>query len=75
MLVNTAYDLQNIRNYQGGSYALGRNIDAGVIPNFAPIPMFTGVFDGQGQTIANPRELASSAPGGSWGLCWWGLST
>ena len=53
MLVNTAYDLQNIRNNQGGTYALGRDINAGAIPNFAPIPMFTGVFDGQGQTIAN----------------------
>ena len=53
MLVNTAYDLQNIRNNQGGTYALGRDINAGAIPNFAPIPMFTGVFEGQGQTIAN----------------------
>jgi filamentous hemagglutinin family protein len=53
MLVNTAYDLQNIRNKQDGTYALGRNIDASAIPNFTPIPNFTGLFDGQGQTIAN----------------------
>ncbi len=55
MLVNTPYDLQNIRNNQSGAYALGRdilNVNSS-IPNFSPIPNFTGVFDGQGQTIAN----------------------
>ena len=39
----------------GGNYALARErtSDAGSITNFAPIPNFTGVFDGQGQTISN----------------------
>jgi hypothetical protein len=62
MLVNTAYDLQNIRNNQGGTYALGRDINAGAIPNFAPIPMFTGVFEGQGQTIANLTIAPNARP-------------
>ena len=53
MLVNTAYDLQNIRNNQGGTYALGRDIVAGAIPNFTPHPDFHGRVRGQGQTIAN----------------------
>src|SRR5262249_4572146 len=53
MLVNNATDLQNVSTNVGGIYALGRDIDAGSIPNFAPIPNFTGLFDGQGQTIAN----------------------
>jgi len=53
MLVNNATDLQNVSTNVGGTYALGRNIDAGSIANFAPIPNFTGLFDGQGQTIAN----------------------
>ena len=57
MLVNTAADLNAVRTNQGGAYALALNrptpLDAGSIPNFAPIPDFTGVFDGQGQTIAN----------------------
>ena len=56
MLVNTANDLQNIRNNLGGSYALGRNIDASGIANFVPIGTvnaFAGTLDGQGQTIAN----------------------
>ena len=49
MLVNNAYDLQNIRNNPSGSYALGRNITdvSSTIPNFEPIPYFTGVFDGR----------------------------
>jgi filamentous hemagglutinin family protein len=53
MLVNNATDLRNVSTNVGGTYALGRDVDAGSIPNFAPIPNFTGLFDGQGQTIAN----------------------
>ncbi len=60
MLVNTAFDLQNVRNNPGGTYALGRNIDAGSIANFTPIQNFTGLLDGQGQTIANVT-IASTA--------------
>jgi hypothetical protein len=55
MLVNTPYDLQNIRNKPSAGYALGRDIVdvRSAIPNFAPIPNFTGVLDGQNQTISN----------------------
>jgi hypothetical protein len=60
MLVNDATDLQNVSTNVGGTYALGRNIDAGSIANFAPIPNFTGLLDGQGQTIANVT-IASTA--------------
>ena len=30
MLVNTVYDLQNMNNNKAGTYALGRDIDAGI---------------------------------------------
>ena len=61
MLVNTVYDLQNMQNYLSGTYALGRDIDAGVTSGwnsgagFSPIgggTSFTGNFDGQGHTIS-----------------------
>ena len=61
MLVNTVYDLQNMQNYLSGTYALGRDIDAGVTSGwnsgagFSPIgggTSFTGNFDGQGRTIS-----------------------
>ena len=48
MLVNTAGDLNAVRTNQSGTYALGKNIDAARFANFAPIPNFTGLFDGQG---------------------------
>ncbi len=59
MLVNTVYDLQNIKNNLTGVYALGRSIDAsatsGWAGGFAPIGSaanpFRGVFDGQGTGI------------------------
>jgi filamentous hemagglutinin family protein len=60
MLVNNAADLQNVSTNVGGTYALGRNIDAGSIANFTPIQNFTGLLDGQGQTIANVT-IASTA--------------
>ena len=61
MLVNTVYDLQNIKNNLAGTYALGRDIDAGITSGwnggagFEPIGAgisFTGNFDGQGHTIS-----------------------
>ena len=64
MLVNTVYDLQNIQNNLAGVYALGRDIDASAAASwnggagFMPvggISLFTGTFDGQGQTISNLR--------------------
>jgi filamentous hemagglutinin family protein len=51
MLVNTAGDLDAVRSNQGGTYALGRDINAGSLENFAPIANFTGLFDGQSHTI------------------------
>jgi filamentous hemagglutinin family protein len=53
MLVNAASDLDAVRTNVSGTYALGRDINAGSIANFTPIPNFAGLFDGQGQTIAN----------------------
>ncbi|MGA7488063.1 MAG: filamentous hemagglutinin N-terminal domain-containing protein, partial [Xanthobacteraceae bacterium] len=53
MLVNTATDLNNVRTNTSGTYALGRDINAASIANFAPIPNFTGLFEGQNLTIAN----------------------
>ena len=70
MLVNTVYDLQNIKNNLSGTYALGKDIDASAtagwngVAGFAPIgsfSYFTGQFNGQGLTI---RDLFI-APTGS----------
>ena len=62
MLVNTVYDLQNMNNNKAGTYALGRDIDAGITSTwnsgagFQPIGAgnsLTGNLDGQGHTISN----------------------
>src|SRR5262252_3963770 len=53
MLVNTASDLDAVRTNQSGTYALGTKITFDPNQTFTPIPNFTGLFDGQGQTIAN----------------------
>ena len=53
MLVNTASDLDAVRTNQSGTYALGTKITFEPSQTFTPIPNFTGLFDGQGQTIAN----------------------
>ncbi|MCJ2081730.1 beta strand repeat-containing protein [Methylobacterium sp. J-090] len=59
MLVNTANDLQNMRNNLTGSYAQGRDIDAAAASGFSPIgglgegQAFSGTFDGQGLRISN----------------------
>ncbi len=53
MLVNTAGDLDAVRTNQSGTYALGTKITFDPNQTFTPIPNFTGLFDGQGQTIAN----------------------
>jgi filamentous hemagglutinin family protein len=62
MLVNTLNDLQNMQNTLGGTYALGRDIDASATATwnsgagFAPIgntsTPFTGVLDGQGHVVS-----------------------
>jgi filamentous hemagglutinin family protein len=61
MLVNTVYDLQNVQNNLGGTYALGRKINAGVTATwnggqgFKPIGQtgsgFGGTFNGMGNQI------------------------
>jgi hypothetical protein len=53
MLVNTTSDLDAVRSNQSGTYALGTNITFEPNQTFTPIPNFTGLFDGQGQTITN----------------------
>jgi hypothetical protein len=62
MLVNTVYDLQNMKNYLSGTYALGRDIDASATASwnggagFAPVgngvTNFTGLFDGQNHIVS-----------------------
>jgi filamentous hemagglutinin family protein len=74
MLVNNASDLNLVRTNtsQTGTYALAAlretPLDAGSISNFAPIPNFNGVFDGQGQTIANLTIAPNSATTNNIGL-------
>jgi filamentous hemagglutinin family protein len=56
MLVNNTTDLQNVYTNLAGKFALGTNIDATSIGNFTPIgnsSNFTGIFDGQNNTIYN----------------------
>src|SRR5262245_835296 len=60
MLVNTASDLDAVRTNQSGTYALGTKVTFDPNQTFTPIPNFTGLFDGQGQTIAN-LTIASTA--------------
>ena len=61
MLVNNVFDLQNMKNNLAGTYALGRDIDAGVTSGwnsgagFEPIgsgTSFSGNLNGQGHTIS-----------------------
>jgi len=73
MLVNTVYDLQNVRNNFGGTYALGRNIDASPTATwndgqgFVPIGPrgngFTGIFDGQNHIISGLAIAPTYASG------------
>src|SRR5262245_59102092 len=66
MLVNTVSDLDAVRTNNDangntvGTYALGTKITFNPDQTFTPIPNFTGLFDGQGQTIAN-LTIASTA--------------
>jgi Subtilase family len=60
MLVNTTSDLDAVRTNPSGAYALGRTITFDPNQTFTPIPIFTGLFDGQSQTIAN-LTIASAA--------------
>jgi filamentous hemagglutinin family protein len=60
MLVNTTSDLDAVRTNQSGTYALGTKITLDPNQTFTPIPNFTGLLDGQGQTVAN-LTIASTA--------------
>jgi filamentous hemagglutinin family protein len=60
MLVNSTSDFDAVRTNQSGTYALGTKISFEPNQTFTPIPNFTGLFDGQGQTIAN-LTIASTA--------------
>src|SRR6516165_2442846 len=60
MLVNTVSDLDAVRTNTAGTYALGTKITFNPDQTFTPIPNFAGLFDGQGQTIAN-LTIASTA--------------
>jgi len=60
MLVNTASDLDAVRTNQNGTYALGTKITFDPTQPFTPIPNFTGLLDGQGQTIANLTIASTS---------------
>src|SRR5262245_1933414 len=60
MLVNTTSDLHAVRTNQSGTYALRTKLTFEPNQTFTPIPDFTGLFDGQGQTIAN-LTIASTA--------------
>src|SRR5262245_42260735 len=60
MLVNTVSDLDAVRTNTAGTYAMGTKITFNPDQTFTPIPNFTGLFDGQGQTIAN-LTIASTA--------------
>src|SRR5262249_18680423 len=53
MLVNTVSDLDAVRTNTAGTYALGTKITLDPTQLFTPIQNFTGLLDGQGQTIAN----------------------
>src|SRR6516164_8968110 len=60
MLVNTVSDLDAVRTNTAGTYSLGTKITFNPDQTFTPIPNFAGLFDGQGQTIAN-LTIASTA--------------
>jgi filamentous hemagglutinin family protein len=53
MLVNTTGDLDAVRTNPSGTYALGTKITFEPNQTFTPIATFSGLFDGQGQTISN----------------------
>ncbi|WP_244558035.1 MBG domain-containing protein [Rhizobium hainanense] len=53
-LVYSAADLLNVSTANSGSFALANNLDLAAIPfTDAPIPTFSGSFDGLGHTISN----------------------
>ena len=82
MLVNTVYDLQNIKNNLSGNYALGKDIDASETASwnsgagFVPLSPFSGIltgqnsntFDGNNYTITGLTINAGSTPSAFVGL-------
>ncbi len=59
MLVNSAQNLQDIETNLGGTYALGRDINATGF-GFVPLSTFDGVLDGQNRTISNLTTTGGS---------------
>ena len=82
MLVNTVYDLQNIKNNLSGNYALGKDIDASGTATwnggagFVPLSPFSGIltgqnsntFDGNNYTITGLTINAGTTPSALIGL-------
>ncbi|MGH6769953.1 MAG: S8 family serine peptidase [Xanthobacteraceae bacterium] len=62
MLVNNAAQLAAVESNLGGTYALGRNIDASPLAGADGWGTFTGIFDGQNRTISNLTMAAGSSP-------------
>ena len=60
MLVNTVYDLQNIKNNLAGVYALGRDIDAGATASWNGGAGFTPV--GGGNSLHRELSTARAKP-------------
>ena len=83
-VITDATALQNVQNNLSGYYALGSNINAGGISNFAPIGTmiegsgpntgnrpFTGLFDGLGHVIENltvKAPVVGNGQGSNWGM-------
>src|SRR5262249_5964015 len=64
MLVNNANDLQSVNTdvTRPDAYALGRDINASSTANFKPLGTLNTIFDGQGYTISNLKNVDSTAP-------------
>lgn len=52
-IIETAADLDNVRNNTSGKYMLMGNIDLSGYDNWTPLGAFTGIFDGNGYKISN----------------------
>ncbi|GAB2607827.1 hypothetical protein GCM10026987_02010 [Belliella aquatica] len=65
-MINTAQELDNIRNNLAGSYKLGANIDLSSISSWVPIGdaynPFTGILDGAGFKITGLTIVGTSLP-------------
>jgi len=71
VLINTAADLNNVRNNLSGNYRLTANISLGAYFNWAPIGTatdpFTGIINGNGYKITALRTNTTTTPSGLFG--------